>query len=139
MFASFDFDHCSFSLPLPSRIFIFSELPYHHIFPRDYLKKKGLTRGRYNQVANYVMTQSEINIAIGNKPPHQYFQEIFDQCNGGGLKYGGITHKEELLANLRMNCIPTDPALLTFENYNAFLEQRRLLMAQKIMTYYRSL
>ncbi|NOZ06099.1 MAG: DUF262 domain-containing protein, partial [Chloroflexi bacterium] len=68
---------------------------YHHIFPRDFLKKQGLTRGRYNQVANYVMTQSEINIAIGNKPPAQYFQEIIDQCNGGGLKYGGITRRDD--------------------------------------------
>ena len=108
----------------------------HHIFPRDYLKKQGLSRGRYNQVANYVMTQSEINIAIGNKPPAQYFQEIYDQCNGGGLKYGGITEKEELLANFEMNCVPTDPALLTFEGYDAFLEQRRILMAQKIKAYY---
>ncbi|GAB4272847.1 MAG: DUF262 domain-containing protein [Candidatus Promineifilaceae bacterium] len=112
---------------------------YHHIFPRDYLKKQGLTRGRYNQVANYVMTQSEINIAIGNKPPAQYFREIYDQCNGGGLKYGGITRKDELLANFEMNCIPTEPELLTFENYDAFLERRRMLMAQKLKTYYFSL
>jgi len=110
---------------------------YHHIFPRDYLKKQGLTRGRYNQVANYVMTQSEINIAIGNKPPVQYFQEIYDQCNGGGLKYGGITSKNELEKNFEMNCIPTEPELL--ENYDAFLERRRSLMAQKIKAYYFSL
>ena len=45
----------------------------HHIFPRDYLKKKfGLTRSQYNQVANYVYTQQEINIAIGNAPPEEY-------------------------------------------------------------------
>jgi len=112
---------------------------YHHIFPRDCLKKRGLTRGRYNQVANYVMTQSDINIAIGNKPPEQYFQELYEQCNGGGLKYGGITRKEELLANFEANCIPTDPELLRLENYDAFLEQRRVLMANKIRTYYFSL
>ncbi|MDI6736802.1 MAG: hypothetical protein QME42_11545, partial [bacterium] len=32
----------------------------HHLFPRNYLKKYGLTQGRYNQIANYVMMQSEI-------------------------------------------------------------------------------
>ena len=111
----------------------------HHIFPKDYLKKHGLTRGRYNQIANYVMTQSEINIAIGNKPPAQYFQELYEQCNGGKLKYGGITKKDELLANFEMNCIPTESPLLTIDGYDKFLEQRRILMAQKIKNYYRSL
>ncbi len=82
------------------------------------------------------MTQSEINIAIGNKPPAQYFQDIYNQCNGGGLKYGGITQKDDLLANFEMNCIPTDPVLWTIENYDAFLEQRRILMAKKMKAYY---
>ena len=27
----------------------------HHIFPWDYLKKSGLKRGDYNQIANYVL------------------------------------------------------------------------------------
>ncbi|GAH74547.1 unnamed protein product, partial [marine sediment metagenome] len=27
----------------------------HHLFPRNYLKKHGLTRNKYNQIANYVM------------------------------------------------------------------------------------
>jgi hypothetical protein len=41
----------------------------HHIFPRDFLKKAGMAKGQYNQIANYVIAQSEINIAISNKPP----------------------------------------------------------------------
>ena len=36
----------------------------HHLFPRSYLKKHDLTKGKYNQIANYVMMQSEINIAV---------------------------------------------------------------------------
>jgi len=112
---------------------------YHHIFPRNYLKRNGLSRGQYNQVANYVMTQSEINIAIGDKPPFQYFREVFEQCEGGPLKYGGIKNREELIANLKMNCIPSDPDLLTFENFERFLEKRRALMSEKIRDYYRML
>jgi hypothetical protein len=38
----------------------------HHVFPRDYLKKNGLKKGQYNQIANYVYMQSEINIQVGN-------------------------------------------------------------------------
>jgi hypothetical protein len=33
---------------------------------RSLLKKKGLQRGQYNQIANFVVAQSEINIAIGD-------------------------------------------------------------------------
>jgi len=46
----------------------------HHIFPRDLLKKKGLKRGQYNQIANYVYTQSEINIKVKDKPIEKYLQ-----------------------------------------------------------------
>jgi hypothetical protein len=41
----------------------------HHVYPRNHLKKQGLSRSRYNQIANFVLAQSEINIAIGDKPP----------------------------------------------------------------------
>lgn len=50
----------------------------HHVFPKDYLKKQGLARGQYNQIANYVVAQSEINIAIGNKEPRVYFSELLE-------------------------------------------------------------
>ena len=46
----------------------------HHIFPRDYLKKQGIDRSKYNQIANYAYTQEEINIKIGNKAPKVYFR-----------------------------------------------------------------
>lgn len=49
----------------------------HHIFPKALLKKNGFTRGQYNQIANYVITQSEINIAIGDKEPQK---NIFLSC-----------------------------------------------------------
>src|SRR5207249_7484045 len=45
----------------------------HHIFPKDYLKKSGLTKGDYNQVANYVYMQTEINVKIGSRAPVDYF------------------------------------------------------------------
>ena len=51
----------------------------HHVYPRNHLKKMGLARGRYNQIANFVLAQSEINIAIGDKAPEKYFQELAEQ------------------------------------------------------------
>ncbi len=111
----------------------------HHIFPREYLKKFGFNRGRYNQIANYAMTQSEINIAIGAKPPAQYFKEMLDQCNGSGLKYGGITSKKDLYTNLKMNCIPKSIFDMDVDDYEYFLEERRKLMALKIKNYFSKL
>jgi len=111
----------------------------HHIFPRDYLKKQGLQRGQYNQVANYVYTQSEVNIKIGKKAPNEYFTEIKEQCNGDELKYGGITEMNELLENMKQNCIPTSIFDMTIENYNDFIIERRELIAKKIRNYYETI
>jgi hypothetical protein len=111
----------------------------HHIFPRDYLKKSGFKRGQYNQIANYVYMQSEINIKIGNKAPQAYFSELTEQCNGGAAKYGAISDMSALKDNLARNCIPHSIFQMTLESYDEFLKERRALMAQKMKKYYFSL
>lgn len=111
----------------------------HHIFPKNYLKKGGLTRRKYNQIANYVYMQQEVNIQVGNKAPDIYFGEVIDQCNGGVLKYGAITETSDLHDNLNQNCIPQTVFTMTIEDYDHFLKERRVLMAQKIKEYYNSL
>ncbi|BBE31037.1 hypothetical protein OSSY52_11780 [Tepiditoga spiralis] len=108
----------------------------HHIFPRDLLKKKDLTRGQYNQIANYVYTQSEINIKIGNKPIEKYLQEVKEQCNGGELKYGGITEFSLLEDNFKQNAVPISIFEITMDDYQEFLIERRKLMAEKMRKYY---
>ncbi|SBT10768.1 conserved hypothetical protein [Candidatus Propionivibrio aalborgensis] len=108
----------------------------HHLYPRQHLKDLGMSRGLYNQIANYVVAQSEINIAIGAKPPANYFKELAEQCNGGAKKYGGITDKAEMAANLAMNCIPASMLDGEIKEFGAFLEERRKLMALKIKTWF---
>jgi hypothetical protein len=111
----------------------------HHVFPKNYLKGGGLTASRYNQVGNFVIAQSEINIAIGDKAPDVYFAELADQCSGGSQRYGGITEIEEMRDNLRSNCLPD--RLLDGEvlNYDDFLALRRNMMAAKIRSYFSTL
>jgi hypothetical protein len=111
----------------------------HHLFPRNYLKKHGFSRGQYNQIANYAVTQSEINIAIGSKEPKVYFSQLQEQCSGGEKRYGNICDPVELQENFRMNCIPGGMEQMTYEDYSVFLLQRRKLMAQKIRTYFEGL
>jgi hypothetical protein len=111
----------------------------HHVYPKKHLKSQGLSKGRYNQIANFVLAQSEINIAIGDKSPEKYFGQLAEQANSGKKKYGGITDMNDLKANLRMHSLPE--TLLDGETpaYDDFLEQRRRLMALKIKQWFEML
>ena len=111
----------------------------HHVFPRNYLKKTGLARSRYNQIANYVVMQGEINIAIGDQPPSTYFRELRRQCENGTSRYGGITKADQLRANMEAHCIPQGMDEVGIDDYNGFLQRRRFLMAGKIRDYYKRL
>jgi hypothetical protein len=111
----------------------------HHVYPSNHLKKQGLSRGRYNQIANFVLAQSEINIAIGDKAPELYFNELAAQCAGGTKKYGGIIERDEMVNNFRMNCLPTELLDGQILGYDDFLRARRQLMAQKMKTWFQAL
>ncbi len=111
----------------------------HHLFPKKYLKVQGLPRGRYNQIANFALAQSEINIAIGGKAPQEYFRELAEQCAGGPIKYGGITDIVDMKANLRMHCLPESLLDGVIPPYDDFLHLRRQLMALKIKHWFEML
>lgn len=108
----------------------------HHVYPRNMLKQQGQPQGRYNQIANFVIAQSEINIAIGDTAPEIYFTELLEQVRKGARRYGGITDEDALRSNLRSHCIPDsiiDGNVLTYED---FLEERRKSMALKIRDWF---
>lgn len=111
----------------------------HHIFPKSFLKKNNKQRGEYNQIANYVYMQQDINIKVGDKSPDVYFKQVLDQCQGGDTVYGGIDTIEALNANLAMNCIPIGIFQMSILDYDQFLAERRKLMSEKIRGYYLSL
>ncbi|MCF8465758.1 MAG: DUF262 domain-containing protein [Flavobacteriales bacterium] len=111
----------------------------HHLFPKDYLKKNGLDRNKYNQIANYVYMQSEINIKVGNKPPKDYFALVKQQFETTGSQVSGITTEAKLLENLHMNCVPLEIMNMEVSQFDEFLSVRRKLMAQKMKEYYFSL
>ncbi|MEA3273504.1 MAG: DUF262 domain-containing protein [Patescibacteria group bacterium] len=114
----------------------------HHIFPKNYLQKAGFGISKYNQIANFVYLQQEVNITIGDKPPGQYFSRALNQCDNKTLDSGSIgeiTDKKKLIKNLEINSIPTDIFEMDITNYDEFLEKRRKLMAKKIEKFYKSL
>lgn len=111
----------------------------HHLFPKNYLTKHSIPQAQYNQIANYVFLQQEINIKIGDKAPDAYMKEVYKQCCTKQPVYGCITDEDELHYNLAQNCIPDGFESMSIGDYDRFLEERRKLMAQKIRNYYFSL
>ncbi len=111
----------------------------HHLFPKNYLTKHSIPQAQYNQIANYVFLQQEINIKIGDKAPDAYMKEVYEQCCTKQPVYGCITDEDELRRNLTQNCIPDGFESMSIGDYDRFLEERRKLMAQKIHNYYFSL
>lgn len=109
----------------------------HHLFPKKYLQKNGLNiRGEYNQIANYVYTQSEINIKIRDAAPNEYMQDVLEQIDNNKANIGGIVTMEDLKETFKENCIPNEFINFTIDNYKDFLQKRRILMSQKIKEYY---
>lgn len=111
----------------------------HHLFPKNYLTKHSIPQAQYNQIANYVFLQQEINIKIGDKAPASYMTKVYEQCRTKQPVYGCITDENELHYNLAQNCIPDGFESMSIGDYDRFLEERRKLMAQKIRNYYFSL
>lgn len=108
----------------------------HHLFPKNYLVKHGIAQTQYNQIANYVFLQQEINIKIGSSAPCEYMPQVYRQCETGETIYGGIVSSKELKENLRQNCIPTGFESMDIRDYERFLELRRKMIAEKIKAYY---
>ena len=112
----------------------------HHIFPKEYLKKSGITdKSAYNQVANYAYLDTGVNISISDKAPSDYFSIALHQCETKEMRIGTITNDAEFWENLSENCIPAEIIHMTAADYQQFLQERRAMMAMKIKEYYYSL
>lgn len=69
-----------------------------------------------------------------------YLKEIHDACmSGQKSKYTTLRTLDDLAANCRINCIPADFKDMSSDDYDRFLEERRILMARKIKEYFDSL
>lgn len=81
----------------------------HHLFPKNYLQKNGQNnRGFYNQIANYAMTQSEINIRIKDEAPKNYMGKVLEQIQTKQPNIGGIVSEEDLKESFKQTCIPEE-------------------------------
>ncbi len=90
-----------------------ASLQVHHIFPKALLYKHDYARGEVNAVANFCFLTQKTNLAIGKRPPQEYFAEVRD-------KHPGV---------LESQWIPTDENLWQPDRYRDFLTARRQLLA----------
>ena len=97
----------------------------HHLFPKNYLHKIGLTSVKdTNQVANYVYLEYKDNIKISDKNPSEYWKEMSANGYIGDSEIGKI---------LQMQAIPENFYEL---EYSDFLKQRRSLMTKAVQNYF---
>jgi hypothetical protein len=90
-----------------------SRLEVHHIFPKARLYKLKHKRPEVNALANFCFQTKDTNLRISDRLPEEYFPEIEARHPGA----------------LASQWIPTDPQLWKIENYRAFLDARRALLA----------
>ncbi len=101
-------------------------LERHHLFPRQYLKGKGVESVRdINQIANYALVEWDDNIAISDAPPSQYWPKYAERFDPGTLA-----------AMMRWHALPSDWWTL---GYDSFLAARRPLIADVIRHGYQKL
>lgn len=112
----------------------------HHIFPKAYLKKNGVdSKGRYNQVANFTYLDTQVNKAVKDDAPNIYFGKVIEQCENNSIAFGNIADRDSLMRNLDENAIPQDVIGMSVNDYDAFLVERRKLMAKLVEKYYKGL
>ncbi len=88
-------------------------LHVHHIFPKSLLYEYGYSRPDVNAIANFSFLTQETNLKVSNKDPSEYIPKIIKRQPGA----------------LESHWMPMDPSLWKIENYLAFLEERRKLLA----------
>ena len=92
-----------------------SRLEVHHIFPKAQLYKADYGRAEVNAIANFCFLTKGTNLNISDERPEVYFEEVEARHPGA----------------LASQWIPMDKALWKLENYPAFLEARRSLLAEQ--------
>ncbi|KAA6435965.1 DUF262 domain-containing protein [Agrococcus sediminis] len=112
----------------------------HHLFPKAYLTSSGINdRTLLNQVANYVVTETPVNIRIGELSPSAYMERVVAQLETETPDIGAIRSREQLDHNFRANAVPLELAEFGADRYLEFLELRRRTMADRVRGFYESL
>lgn len=105
-----------------------ASLERHHLFPKAYLRKLGVTDLRdTNQIANYALVEWSDNINIREAPPAEYFPKLIEDRKIAG---------DELQKMCYWHALPDGWETMS---YDEFLTVRRKAMAQVIRDGFKAL
>ncbi len=90
-----------------------TNLELHHIFPKAYLRRNGISSKDANNLGNIAFLTKECNLRISSTAPIEYLPEVASDWPGA----------------LESQWIPMDRELWKIENYHRFLDARRRLLA----------
>lgn len=107
---------------------------YHHLFPKDYLKKAGVSSRQFDHGLNFALVTEKTNSIIRNRPPHEYLAPDGDLARAANGETG-----DELPRLVASHRIPYDalvaapkagaPRAAEVERlYRAFIEARARMM-----------
>ena len=108
----------------------------HHIFPKNYLVKHGYDKSKYNRIANFVHLRNDINISVSDLAPREYLGDILSRGNN---HHSDIVNEAEMVNNFEDNAIPKILLQAEVDDYDEFLRQRQVLMAEMVREYYKTL
>ena len=108
----------------------------HHIFPKNYLVKHGYDKSKYNRIANFVHLRNDINISVSDLAPREYLGDIL---SGNNNHHSDIVNEAEMINNFEDNAIPKILLAAEVDDYDEFLRQRQVLMAEMVREYYKTL
>uniref|UniRef100_A0A7C1G635 DUF262 domain-containing protein n=1 Tax=Thermomicrobium roseum TaxID=500 RepID=A0A7C1G635_THERO len=91
-----------------------NQLQVHHIFPKALLYSHGYKQSEVNALANYCFLLQDCNLAIADRAPEEYLEEVAARFPGA----------------LESQWVPMDRRLWRIERYRDFLAARRELLAQ---------
>lgn len=109
-------------IPISETIGAKYQIESHHIFPKSRLYKSGYDKKNYhhrymvNEIANRVFLTSEANRGLFSNLPEDYLPQV-------QKKYPGEIEKQY---------VPPNKELWKIENYEAFLQERRRMIAEAI-------
>lgn len=98
----------------------FNRREYHHVFPRAFLEKRGVSPDSIASLCNFCILPSDSNKIISDKAPSDYFRSVIPTKS----------YQEILESNL----LPLINELYSKDNFDGFLKER----ARKIIEYLNS-